>query len=405
MIHLLKQLTKDQKKFIILVLGFSFLITMDYSCLRPAMQSLFVTHFGSKWLPWVWLASLPINFLTVACFNKAQNRFGSQRLSLCFPWLVLGLNLTLGLLSGAYKSALLIFFIWKDLYILLMFQQLWSQIGASLGHTVGRKLYGAMYAMGALGSMAGSSFPAIFKLPASSFLFCTLLIYPFIFVLQKALFKSPLSSPFESNQKKATLEGLKQIKASPELVTIGLLVALMQMVSALSEFSFSYHLEKNFSDLASRTQASAYTMSLMHGLTLALQLLVAILTLDKLGIKRGHKLIPMTLSGVSLAYIALPSFATASIGYVSCKALDFSLFSVLKESLYAPLDKAYKYQAKSFIDIFVYRGAKTLTSLLLILLSSFHSSLSLGLLLLFVALIWTIVAKKRLDVFSASLEA
>lgn len=397
---LLKLLCKDQKKFILFCLGFSFLMTLDYSCLRPAMQSLFVTEFGAKLLPWVWLSSLPINFLIVALFNKAQNSFGSKKLSLLFPWLVLLLNLAFT--GGAiwHKSFLFVFFVWKDLYILLMFQQLWSQIHASIGQSLGRKLYGAMYGLGALGSLCGASIPALLKLETHQYLFCTLFIYPFIFLLQRQLIKNPCHVPFEVEKKKTSFEGLYQIKASSDLVTIGLLVAFMQMMSALCEFNFSHHLEKNFVDLAARTKASASTMSIMHGLTLSLQLVFMIFSLDKLGIRRGHKLIPLILSGLSLGYLLMPSFWAASMNYIGCKSLDFSLFSVLKENLYAPLDKAYKYQAKSFIDIFVYRGAKTLTSLALILTGSFLSSLGLGILLFVIAVCWFVVARQRLKIFS-----
>lgn len=404
MITLFKQLTKDQKKFILICLGFSCLITLDYSCLRPSMQSLFVTHFGAKLLPWVWLVSLPVNFLTVALFNKLQSRYGSQTLSIVFPWVVLLLNGSLAFLSLKSHTFLFAFFIWKDLYILLMFQQLWSQIQASIGHTVARRLYGAMYAIGAVGSLIGSSLPAMLKLQPSSYLFCSLCVYPFIFILQKALLKSPLSCPFEKDVKKNSFEGLRQIKTSSELVTIGLLVALMQMVSAVAEFNFSFHLEKNFHDLSARTQASASMMSLMHGLTLGLQLFLALFTVDRLGIKRGHKLVPLALSGASMMYLIAPSFVTASCGYIGAKALDFSLFSVLKESLYAPLDKAYKYQAKSFIDIFVYRGAKTITSIALIIFGSMHSPLSLGLLLMCLGIVWFMIARSRLKSFSFSLD-
>ena len=120
MFTFLKQISKDQKKFLLLCLAFSLLITMDYSCLRPAATSLFVTHFGSKSLPWVWLLALPINFLMVSLFNKLQSRYGSKALSTYFPWIVIGLNLALTLSMGLHKGFCLALFIWKDLYILLI---------------------------------------------------------------------------------------------------------------------------------------------------------------------------------------------------------------------------------------------------------------------------------------------
>jgi ATP:ADP antiporter, AAA family len=396
MFQVLNKLNLDQKKFILMCIGFSFLITLDYSCLRPAAHALFITQFGAKALPWAWFCSLPINFLIVAGFNKIQAHFGSKKLNLIFPVLVMALNAIFTMSLKWHPKMSFAFFLWKDLYILLMFQQLWSQIHASIGQTLGRKLYGAMYGAGAFGSLLGSSIPAILKLSTERYLSCTLFIYPFIWMIQKQLLANKEHIGFEKKAKASAMDGIKQIITSRELITIGTLVALMQMVSALSEYNFSFHLEKNFHDLASRTKASAFVMSLMHFLTLGLQIIFSIISIEKLGIKRGHKMIPTVLLFSSMIYLFLPGFKTASLGFGFAKSLDFSIFSVLKESLYAPLDKAFKYEAKSFIDIFVYRGAKTIMSLALIAFSSLHSSLFFGSLLVFLVLVWFYVASMRL---------
>ena len=403
MLQVLRKLNLDQKKFIILCIVFSFLITLDYSCLRPAAHSMFITQFGAKMLPWVWLVSLPVNFTLVALFNKLQSSLGSKKLNVIFPIVVMLLNAGLTVLLKIDPKISFVFFLWKDLYILLMFQQLWSQIHASIGQSQGRSLYGAMYAFGALGSLVGTSIPALLKLQTPNYLFCTLFVYPLILLVQSLLLKNKIHVSLEKKKRSSAIDGIRQIIANKPLITIGVLVALMQMVSALSEFNFSYHLETSYKDLESRTKASAYVMSLMHFLTLGLQFLFMLVPIDKLGIKRGHKLIPSLIFTCTLGYLLVPGFKTASLGFSCAKSLDFSLFSVLKETLYAPLDKALKYEAKSFIDIFVYRGAKTVMSLTLIAFGTLHSSLFFGLLLLGLACIWFLVAQRRLG--SYQLEA
>lgn len=396
MLQHLNKLNFDQKKFLLMCIGFSFLITLDYSCLRPAAHSLFITEFGAKMLPWAWFCSLPINFLIVAGFNKMQAYFGSRRLNLIFPLFVITLNVGFNLALKWDPKISFAFFLWKDLYILLMFQQLWSQIHASIGQGVGKTFYGLMYGAGAFGSLLGSSIPLVLKLSTNNYLFCTLFIYPLIWVIQKKLLSNKEHIGLEKKAKGGAIDGIKQILTSNELVTIGLLVALMQMVSALSEYNFSFHLERNFHDVASRTKASAYVMSLMHFLTLGLQIIFSVISIEKLGIKRGHRMIPSLLLISSIFYLLIPGFKTASIGFGCAKSLDFSVFSVLKESLYAPLDKAFKYEAKSFIDIFVYRGAKTVMSLALIIFSGIHSSLFFGSVLLVLLFIWFYIASSRL---------
>ena len=164
MLELISRLSKDQKKFLLLCLGFSFLITLDYSCLRPVSSALFITFFGAKLLPWVWLLSLPVNFFVVSIFNRIQNSIGSIKLAKLFPWLVICINFILTLSLSHNPKFSLILFIWKDLYILLMFQQLWSQIHASMGSSVNKAFYGLMYTLGALGSLCGSSIPLFLQI-------------------------------------------------------------------------------------------------------------------------------------------------------------------------------------------------------------------------------------------------
>jgi AAA family ATP:ADP antiporter len=397
MIEHFKSLTSFQKKFIALCFGFSFFITFDYSCLRPVSQSLFITTFGSKWLPWVWLLSLPLNFSVVFGFNRFLQKIGSAKLSLYFLGFVLLVNTTLAFIVPKFPSLSLILYLWKDLYILLVFQQLWSQIHASLGSSSARHLYGLMYMFGALGSIAGASLPANLKLPATMYLFSTAMAYPILLFLQTRLLKNPINNPMQKTQSApSALAGLKKIAQSSPLLTIGLLVALMQMVSALSEFIFSKHLEAAFFEIESRTKASAKVMSFMHTVTLGLQLLFGLISVEKLGLKRGHVMIPSVLASFSLGYLLIPGYQTASYGFISAKSLDFSLFSVLKESLYAPLDKTSVYESKAFIDVFVYRGAKTFMSLILIFFGSYQTSHILGLVLFSLILIWILTASLRL---------
>jgi len=344
--------------------------------------------------------SLPINFLIVSLFNRLQQKMGSIKLSLCFLVFVFLINTTFALTITKLPILSIIFYLWKDLYILLVFQQLWSQIHASLGSSSARHFYGMMYMFGALGSICGATLPASLNLNPSWYLFSSAIAYPILFGLQKWLLKNPLHSPLVKKQTAIDpFLGLKKLKENPTLLTIGLLVALMQMVSALSEFIFSKHLEKSFIELADRTKASAAVLSVMHMITLGLQLLFSFITVEKLGLRRGHIMIPSILGAFSLSYLFFPGYSMASCGFIGAKSLDFSLFSVLKESLYAPLDKSAVYESKSFIDVFIYRGAKTVMSLILILFGSLQTSFILGCILFSLIVLWIITASIQLNGF------
>lgn len=62
----------------------------------------------------------------------------------------------------------------------------------------------------------------------------------------------------------------------------------------------------------------------------------------------------------------LPIVPIAIVLAASDRGLNYSLQQVTKESLYVPLSDAHKYKAKAFIDMFVNRAGKALSSVALL---------------------------------------
>ena len=62
-----------------------------------------------------------------------------------------------------------------------------------------------------------------------------------------------------------------------------------------------------------------------------------------------------------------------SLCFGAVKALDYSIFGIIKEQLYIPLGINEKFKAKAIIDVFAYRSSKALASLLILGLSAIYS--------------------------------
>jgi AAA family ATP:ADP antiporter len=76
--------------------------------------------------------------------------------------------------------------------------------------------------------------------------------------------------------------------------------------------------------------------------------------------------LPAVLGAGSAAYLAVPIFPVIAGTFFADAALGYSLNQSTKEVLYTPTDEATKYQAKAFIDMFLMRLAKGLSSLLIL---------------------------------------
>jgi AAA family ATP:ADP antiporter len=114
-----------------------------------------------------------------------------------------------------------------------------------------------------------------------------------------------------------------------------------------------------------------------------------------LGIKRLHIGFPMLLGMMSVLSFLFPCFTITTLIFIALKACDFSLFTIIKETLYIPLNSDQKFRAKAFIDVFLYRFAKVFASLIILSLQIILTSYLLPVLNSIntcIFIIWIVVA-------------
>jgi AAA family ATP:ADP antiporter len=169
----------------------------------------------------------------------------------------------------------------------------------------------------------------------------------------------------------------------------------MQISVGLMEFQFNSYLEHNIASLDLRTQYMGRMVSLMNIISGFLQLVGAGTMVHLLGVRKSHLAIPVMLLGNVVGLIFFPSFTLVSFAFVFTKAIDFSLFGILREMLYIPLKTEEKFQAKAVIDVFVHRSAKAIVSVCILGLSfvvgrdlSWVNPVAAGMLVIWVGVVW-----------------
>lgn len=113
-------------------------------------------------------------------------------------------------------------------------------------------------------------------------------------------------------------------------------------------------------------------------------------------------MIPLVLCASGLLSVAYPTFAMVSFSFVFVKAIDFSLFGVLREMLYIPLTLDEKYRAKAVIDVFAYRSSKALVSITVLAIQAmagaailfYVNTLSIALFIAWMGLVWFMFKKR-----------
>lgn len=359
-----------EKRFILFAMIVSFFVHMEASIVKAVSNSLFISTYTTEYLPYVWLASVPLNFLLVHYYNKWIGVLGPTRMQGISVFLAAVISLVCSYYVESIWGMPFFLYMWKDIFILLMLQQLWSVLHSTISTERAKYLYGMIFGMGGLGSAVGATIPGFFavKFGSAELLLSTLPLYLCIFGFYRACIKTrelfSVSRPITFTEKNSNFkEGISLILKSPYLKYILILVAMMQVISTLLDFNFNTILQQSIQSQDLRTQFLGRMFGIVNGLNLLLQFLGVYAFVRYIGIERSHLSIPLYFLISVVGFAMFPAFSLIVFTYASVKTLDYSLFSIVKEMLYIPLKMDEKFKAKSIIDVFIYRTAKALASL------------------------------------------
>ncbi len=391
--------TRSERIFILCAMICGFCISAEYAIIRPVSNAVFMTAYGSGFFPWVWMALVPLNFLAVELYNRFLPRLGCRNMFLIIASLVIGVNAIGPLLLKTWSLFPFVFYCWKEIYVLLMFQQLWSVIHSMIKFDRAKYLYGLFFAVGGLGGIVGSFLPGFLavKLGSENFLYMGIpfycaLVASFLILLTHS--HDSVKNKWEV-KKGSIQEGVKLIVKSRTLIFILLLVVFMQLTSTILYYQINQTVETTILDKDLRTEFFGKILGLTNVITVALQCLGSFLLVHFIGLRLSHFCIPCILCVNALGCLVFPFFSMFSYAYVTIKAFDFSVFGILKEMLYIPLSKEEKFQAKAFIDVFAYRSSKALASFLILAFQFIQAPFSaLSWISAIVCLIWCFVATK-----------
>lgn len=72
----IETLARSEKLFIFFCMLSLFSISAEYAITRPASTSIFLETFSSEGVPYVWLATVPLNLFIVYLYNRFLPRIG-----------------------------------------------------------------------------------------------------------------------------------------------------------------------------------------------------------------------------------------------------------------------------------------------------------------------------------------
>ena len=355
-------------------LDFFLIITALYQ-LKPASRSLLIEALGADSLPYVWIASAVTLLVAIMLYRHMLDRFGRVRVVLASCIFFVGVLTAFRLLAATHAAGVAVaFYIFVDLFGVVLVEQFWSLADASYRADEGRHWYGLVGTGGLVGGVVGSLLAAVLirytPLQTPDLMLVAAVFVGLILGLTWAMERRGLLRRDAEVRPAAAVpvkaSSWRLIAGNRYLLLIALALLLAQAISPLVEYQFLHIIEATYPEREARTAALSLFFSIMGGVSIAVNLLLTPLILSYLGVLAGLLVQPLALALANGGFMLQPTLIPAAVMKICDRGLSYSINRAAKELLYIPVEPLLMYQAKAWIDMFGYRLFKAMGSLIII---------------------------------------
>lgn len=363
-------LTAEEKKKTALLFLFFFLIIAAFWIQKPLRTSRLLVSGGIISLPWAKMLSAGAMLPALVIYTSLTRRLRSlPRAALvcaCAGAFALGLALFASF-GRATPAAAFAYYFFVDLFITVMMALFWSLAHESTPPAQARRIYALVGAGGILGGIAGSAFTgwlASTVRPEVMLWTAAALLAPLPF-LAWALGPPAREAENSSPTLQAAWHGAKLTSASPYLLAIAAVVVFYEMSSTIVDYIFHALALAAYADESVLASFLGRFNAIMIGSSVIVQLGLTGRLLRRQGPRGGLLILPAAFAAGALLFLAAPTLAAAALLFFSDGSLHYSIDQTNKETLYTPTTPEVQYEAKAFIDMFLFRFAKASSALMI----------------------------------------
>ena len=359
--------------------AYFFCLLAGYYVLRPLRDEMGIAG-GVRNLPWLFTATFFTMLAAVPLFGAVVAKLPRQRfIPLVYHFFVANiaifwLMLTLGI---ARAEVARVFFVWISVFNLFAVSVFWSFMSDLYGSEQGKRLYGFIAAGGSAGALLGPlATVSLVKAigPVNLLIVAAVLIEAAIAcahrleraapALKEGLDTDGRSKPDAKGLGGSWLAGLAMVLRSPYLAGIALWVSLLSLAGTFLYLQQADIVKAASDDPAVRTRIFA-TIDLAVGvLTLIVQFLATGRLIARFGAGPAAAFLPLVFGAGFCVLAGSPVLGVVIAFQAIQRTANFALSNPAREILFTVLDREEKYKAKSVIDMVVFRGVDSASSLL-----------------------------------------
>ena len=349
----------------------------SYTMLRPVRDALGVTS-GLEKIPYLFWGVFLVMLLLQPVYGWLTSRYAR---SVFLPWVygffVLNLLLFWGWfhVQADHTWIARTYYVWVSVFNLFVVAAFWSLMADVFSREQAVRLFGFIWAGASAGGLIGPfvarelALPlgAINLLPISAgLLFVALLLMLHVIRLQRsrvapAAAASADPAVAERGVGGGVLAAFAQVARSPYLLGIAVFVFFMTWVSTFFYLEQQSFVAKVFHNADERARFFATIDFAVQGASLLLQVLLFSRLFRWFGMRGLLMSVPLMMIGAYTLYALVPTFMVLNWMYGIRRVADYGITRPCRDSLFTVVSREEKYQAKSLIDTFAYRGGDALS--------------------------------------------
>jgi ATP:ADP antiporter, AAA family len=349
--------------------GLFFCVFSSWYVLRPLRDAMGIAG-NVRDLPRLFLVTLAVTLVISPALATLVSRLPRRRfLSIAYRFLLATLIGFFFLLRGPSPSPFVAraFFVWASVLNLLEITLAWAFMADVFSRVQGIRLFAIIGGGGTLGAAMGSLLTSLVvaHVGAAATLLVAAGLLECAVRCVGGVADSARAPPHDDGAYAigGALKWMRHALTNPFFLAVCAYLAFFTFTSSVLYFEQARIVKASFADTAARTELFARMDFAVNALTLFLQLFVIGRTLRFIGVGVALAALPALTFACFVALRYAPVLSVLVVCQVARRTLDFALTKPAREVLFTVVRPEDKYKAKSFIDMFVYRGGDALGAL------------------------------------------
>lgn len=367
--HPLLDVRRGELSLVLVACLFFFCLLAFNYVVRPIRDEMGVSG-GPEKLPWLYTGSLVATLVFSPLFAWLVSRMPRQRFLAItyrfFAVVLIGFYFALHGetdIRGSITSQ--VFFVWYSAFNLLLISAFWGFLSDVFQNAQAKRVYGLIGAGGTLGAIAGSGGTSWLMGmedhpdPVTLLLAAAVLLEVCVHCMQWMARRAPppaARSAIPEVERPDMWTGMRLITQKPYLRILCVYMLLQTICATFLYYEQGEILYANVPERADRTVFLANISFWVNTISLGFQLLFTGKVLQRFGVLLCLMPLPMVAVGGFIGLAGSGSLLAVQTAMILTRSCEYATAKPARETLYTVVSRSEKYQSKSFIDTFVYRG-------------------------------------------------